>query len=120
MMMATKINWKSAAKAYAKDAHQNMFSSRHGYFWIEGKQGELLALCYFNNNPLEDGSREQGLARFRAWMEQQADVSELAVGVFPADGYTIAMLLKAAEDKLDAIVEQLQAVLTGEAAADDN
>jgi hypothetical protein len=109
------VDWQAMAEVLAAEAHEDHFSSRRG-LWTLGNEGGKLIACYYNNNPysedaepLDSPSTRRGreVAAFRAWLREQADVSELASASYPEDGYTITLILKATPESLPEIERQL-------------
>src|SRR5262245_14898694 len=47
MTVKSKEDWRLVAKAFAKDANENHFSSRRGVWFLENAG----VLCVYNNNP---------------------------------------------------------------------
>jgi len=105
------------ASICAADASENHFESRRGIYpmtlWDSVSFGGVL--CIYNNNPYSAGShfREEETARIRAWLHEQK-IEELGYATYPPDGeeagYTYAMLIRADQDKQDAIKRELEKI----------
>jgi hypothetical protein len=104
-MRKMKVDWQQEALDIAEDAHDNNFSSRRGFGQLEG-----VGFYFYDNNPDED--RAGMLTAFRAWVEEQVELSEVGSAAYPVggpdDGYTVALIIAGPPVAEDEIREALQ------------
>jgi len=119
---ALKDHWKKMALACAKDAMENNFPSRRGFYEIADTPSESgSVLCLYNNNPWQDFEngtsprRDKETAEFRKFLKSQR-INELAYETWPpkgreGPGYTYAMLLDATEEHIYPLKREMERIL---------
>jgi len=112
-MHGTPGDLQRLAKALAKDAHTNYFSSRRGVWFVEDSD----VLCLYNNNPYADYPtlRDDELTEFRRRMKEEG-LKELAYATYPpegeeAAGYTYALLIDCGEDRREWVVGTMKQIV---------
>jgi plasmid maintenance system antidote protein VapI len=108
----TAQHWGFVAQAFAKDAHENHFSSRRGIWHLE----DLNVLCVYNNNPYAKHPELRGeeTAAFRDWLRANG-IKELAYATYPVTGenagYTYAMIIDAGDERRVEVAGELRRVV---------
>jgi hypothetical protein len=82
------------AAACACNAHEESFSSRRGAYYLE--DADVVGL--YDNSPTR--TRPAALERFQNDLQWQG-LSILAKGIWPDDGYTVALLVDATRPDVD-------------------
>lgn len=105
-------NWRIVARSVAEEAHDEHFSSRRGVLYLEDE--DTIAL--YDNNPPVGGMliRERQVEELTNRLKQTG-IGVLAAATYPIggpdDGYTLAIVLDAGDDRSDEVITTWQRVL---------
>ena len=109
----TRTEWGWLAANAAKEAHEENFSSRRGFYIVKG-----AGIVYYDNNPFklprEKDPREGLISQFRDFLKR-SNLKEKASAYWPVSGaskdYTFAMVIQAEEFMLESIRISFQSIV---------